>query len=163
MSKSFRLQDRGTFLTIGTQDCRTPCPFCSGLLGHRILDRFDRVDLFYLHTFDFDTPLVGFPVKDVAELCVDHITIVQDLVKLHVPDDATEAGLGECDCCQPVVGDLKERLLRVNHPHIDDRIHVGRGVILCYNLLRRYFHDLRAQVKFDHFADKGNNPAESGV
>ncbi len=62
-----------------------------------------------------------------------------------------------------VVGDLEERLLRVDDLDVDDSVHGDRGVILGDDLLLGNVQDLRAEVQLDHLVDQGAYEVQSLV
>src|SRR5829696_5585640 len=140
----------GLVLAFCCDDLGAPLALALSLTGHRPLHV-----LRYLHVFDLDhahldTPGLRLLVYDRLKLLVYLLAVGKEVIEVLLSKNAPQGGLGDLAGCEDVVLYLKDALVGVHHPEVDDGGHSGWDVVAGDDLLRRHLHGDGPQVYFDH-------------
>ncbi|OPX79288.1 MAG: hypothetical protein A4E43_01038 [Methanosaeta sp. PtaB.Bin005] len=74
-------------------------------------------------------------VQDLLQLLVQFVTLAEQVIQFDLAQDIAQCGLREEGCSHPVVLHLNDRLCRVDHPVVDDCIHLHAHIIPGYDHL----------------------------
>ena len=80
---------------------------------------------------------IGALVDDLLEHRVDLLPVGEQLVQLDLAQHRAQRRLGKLARGVEVVLDLDDRLGRVEHPHVEHRVHLDRDVVPGDDVLRR--------------------------
>jgi hypothetical protein len=144
---TLRLLDRRAAFTLCLEDHRATTTLRRRLLFHRLLNVLRGIHLADLDALDANPPLVGRLVELASDLRVDLLALVERVVELHVAEDGPKRRLCEVRDGLLVVVDLQERLLRVHHLDVDDRVGRHRRVVSGDRLLSRHVERLCPHVE----------------
>ena len=110
---------------------------------------------------------IGLVVEDLLQLLVQPIALRQQIVELRLSEHAPQRRLRELRRGVDVVLDLDDRLPRIDHAEVDDRVHLHRDVVARDDVLRRHVVDDRAQADAHDAVDRrgrpGSRPAPSAA
>ena len=140
-------------LALGGDDLRPPLALRLSLPRHRPLHRLRD-----LHVLDLDgrhlyAPRLGLLVDDPLELVVQPLPLREQRVQLCAAEHRSQRRLGDLRGGEQEVLDLHDRVVRVDHPEVADRVHGRRHVVPGDHLLRRNAECDRAQVDPHHLVD----------
>ena len=145
---------RRLVLALGVDDLGAPLALGLGLAGDRPLHLFGDLDVLDLDRGHLHAPGLGRLVDDLLQLFVEPLALGEQLVELGLAEHRAQRGLGDLRGGEQEVFDLDDRLGRVDHAEVGDRVDAGRHVVAGDHLLRRDVERHRAQVDLDHPVDE---------
>jgi len=86
----------------------------------------------------------------------------QHLIEVVLAEDGAQRRLRELAGRHLELLDLDHRLLRIDHPIVDDGVDLDRDVVLGDHILRRHVEHAGAQVHAHHLLDEGYDDDEAG-
>ena len=142
----FGLTDGGFLLPFGVEDLGTLVTLGTHLFLHGITDVAWGIDVLELDAVDLHAPLVRGFVEDDTELVVDGVTAGEGLIEVHLPDDVTQARLGELLDGVGEVLDFVDRAHGVDDLEVEDGVDLGDDIILRDDALAREVIDSLTQI-----------------
>ena len=141
---------RGLLLALGVDDLRAPRPLGLGLLRHRADHALVQVHVLDLDVRDLDAPDVSRLVENALDVDVQLFALRQHRIELVLAEHGTERRLRELARGFEGIGDLDDRLLRVDDPEVNDRVDLHRDVVARDHVLRRHVEHDHAEIDLDH-------------
>src|SRR5262249_31189066 len=134
-----------------------------GLLRHRPLDVDGEMQLVDVDERDLDAPRLRVLVDDPLERDVQLLALREELVQRRLAEHAPQRRLRELRGRVEVVLDLDDRLVRLDHAEVHDRVDLYRDVVLGDDVLRRDVVNDRTQRDPDHRLDRPEDQHEAGT
>ena len=101
-------------LAFGVDDLGPAFALGLGLLGDSPDHVLRKIDMLHLDELDLDAPRVGVLVDDLLELGVELLPLRKEVVKIDLPEEAPERGLGELGGRVEVILDVDDALERLH-------------------------------------------------
>src|SRR5262245_16708493 len=158
-----RLQQllRGLQLAVGVDDLGAPRALGFGLLRNRAHHGGVDVHVLDLDGGHLDAPRVGLRIEDLLDIEVELVALGEQLVELVLAEHRAQGGLRELARRLEEIRYLDDRLLRIHHAEIDDRVHLHRHVVARDHILARNVQHHGAQVHAHHLLDAGHDDDEA--
>ena len=101
-------------------------------------------------------------VEDALDVHVQLVALRQHRVELVLAEHGTQRRLRELARGLEGIGDLDDRLGRIDDPEVDHRVHLDRYVVTRDHVLGRDVEHDHAQVDLDHLLDQRDQDDQAG-